>query len=174
MLLARGTSGHLPRVQGQTAPWPLSCLCRIALVALCLLSAACATSSCSLELGLSSAQGQSELCRVLPGCQSVPSLGSQHWDVTVGDRSLLCPAKGNSGVGALAPADAFSCSSSFCKQITQKIRGSTLGRLWQEALLCRLEMPAVSMALLWLPPKQGVWSSCCWLLSSSLGLCDVS
>lgn len=91
LLLPRGTSGHLPHVQGQTAPWPLSCLCRIALVALCLLSAACATCSCSLELTRAGAElspGQSEALQGPRGCLSL------HWDHSTGvsqwDRGAWC------------------------------------------------------------------------------------
>lgn len=151
-------------------------------IALCLLSAALChlqllTRGCCM-LGLSSAQGQSELSMVLSGCQCVPSPGLTALGCHSGTQEPGVPCyRGElSGVGALAPADAFSCSSSFCKQITQKIRDSFLGRIWQEALLCRLEKPAVSMALGSTPlsPTQGVWSSFCLLFSSSSGLCDVS
>lgn len=93
MLLARGTRSF-PMCRAKLALGPSS-LCRIAQhCSLPALSSLCPlqllTRGCCM-LGLSSAQEQSDLSRVLPGVSL-----SLHWDVTVGLRSLVCPAKGNS------------------------------------------------------------------------------
>lgn len=82
-------------------------------------------------LGVNPAQGQSS--KILTGCQSILYLGSQCWNVIMGDtgaqRSLATEGKSLERLVALALAVAFYAHLHSVKQITQKIRSSFFGRI---------------------------------------------
>lgn len=125
---------------------PCLLLCR---VALCLLSKALChfqlhTRGCCM-LGVNSAQGQS--CRILAGCQPVPftCAGMSSWETQEPSvhwlqREGLCR-----DLWLWHLLLHFIALLHSVKQITQKIRSSFFGRIWQETLLSRLEKLVMSM-----------------------------